>query len=60
MNSKAMGCRELIQDDLICVLDNDSQWGIHAENIENLRTILCQIVVDRFEEFFGETNAYNL
>lgn len=40
--------RELIQNDLICLLD--SQFG-EVEYIDEVKTFACQIVVDRFKEF---------
>lgn len=38
---------QLIQDDLICLLD--SQFG-EVEYIDEVRTMACQIVVDRVQE----------
>jgi len=37
---------ESIQDDLICLLD--SQFG-EVEYIDEVKTMACQIVVDRFK-----------
>ncbi len=40
--------RELIQDDIICCVD--SHFG-EVEYVEEVKTQLCQIVVDRLKEY---------
>ena len=52
--------RELIQDDIISCIDGYTEcWrsfgkfavlGLHPDDANDLRTNLCQIVVDRFKE----------
>ena len=48
--------RELIQDDIICAMVGWSNGGdsIAAEHINDCVSDLCDIVVDRFEEFDHE------
>lgn len=41
--------RELIQDDIITCMD--SQFCVDFEYVEEMKTQLCQIVVDRIGEF---------
>jgi len=40
--------RELIQDDIISCIDGYTE--LHPDDANDLRTNLCQIVVDRFKE----------
>ena len=48
--------RELIQDDIICAMVGWSNGGdsIAAEHINDCVSDLCDIIVDRFEEFDHE------
>ena len=48
--------RELIQDDIICAMVGWSNGGdsIAAEHINDCVSDLCDIVVNRFEEFDHE------
>jgi len=48
--------RELIQDDIICAMVGWSNGGdsIAAEHVNDCVSDLCDIVVDRFEEFDHE------
>ena len=44
--------RELIQDDIICCVDGFFPDGIlEHDDREDLKNMLCQIVVDRIGEF---------
>ena len=48
--------RELIQDDIICAMVGWSHGGddIPAEHVNDCVNDLCEIVVNRFEEFDHE------
>ena len=48
--------RELIQDDIICAMVGWSNGGdsIAAEHVNDCVSDLCEIVVNRFEEFDHE------
>ena len=48
--------RELIQDDIICAMVGWSNGGdnIPAEHVNDCVSDLCEIVVNRFEEFDHE------
>jgi len=48
--------RELIQDDIICAMAGWSHGGdsIPAEHVNDCVNDLCEIVVNRFEEFDHE------
>ena len=43
--------RELIQDDIITCVDSQLQTFGEVEYVEEVKTQLCQIVVDRISEF---------
>jgi len=50
--------RELIQDDIICAMAGWSNGGdsIPADHLNDCVSDLCDIVVNRFEEFDHEQN----
>jgi hypothetical protein len=52
----ALDLRELIQDDIICAMAGWSHGGdsIPAEHVNDCVSGLCDIVVNRFEEFDHE------
>ncbi len=54
MEGYLLQTREQIQQDLITLLD--SQFG-EVEYLDEVRTLACQIVVDKFAKFFPETNS---
>ena len=43
--------RELIQDDIICCVDGFSDAMVEHDDREDLKNMICQIVVDRIDEF---------
>ena len=52
MKKDILKAREQIQEDLICLLDE--QFGL-VENVDEVKDMACQVVVDNFKKLLKKT-----
>ena len=46
--------QELMQDDIACVMAGWGHGGIHAKEVDDCTSDLCNIVINRIEEFVNK------